>query len=498
MKQKIIFWLGSDLTHYCLAYFLQQKIDADFYAIIDITDKPKKFFETQNLVKFKKIWFVHDYISKINKPDLDYLSEFEKKFTLNLWKLAINERIFYRFYNFHKFKDNEILSILENSCKLFEKILNDVKPTIFITKEPTFHHLELFYQLCKVNDVRTLMLSTPNIGYRCIISEKSVTMDEINELSKVTSSNRTFEELQTFLKTFDLAKQIKNYDISHGNTNKDLFSAALNFLSTDNSNLNTHYNYFGRTKIKVISNIISSYFKRNYRSSFLSNKTLHDVPVEKPFVYFPMAVDLERNLLVGAPFYTNQIEIIRILAKSIPINYDLIVKEAPGQLTRDWRNISEYNEILNIPNVKLLHPSVPASKIFPKCKLVVTIGGTSGLEAAAYGKASIVFTDVGYVTLPSVFKINSIDSIPELIQTALNYKVIPDDLDRFLNLLENNSFEFDWMGFGTKFKNFFYHGGNLVDVEISSKEMESFLKKSENELKPLVENHVKKILDMQN
>ena len=43
MKDKIIFWLDSNLMQYTLAYFLQKKLDADFYAIIDVTNKPKSF-----------------------------------------------------------------------------------------------------------------------------------------------------------------------------------------------------------------------------------------------------------------------------------------------------------------------------------------------------------------------------------------------------------------------------------------------------------------------
>ena len=73
MKDKIIFWLGVDYTPFCLAYSLQQKYDCDMYAIIDITKKPRKFFETQKLVDFKKTWFFHDQIKKEHfQPDFDY------------------------------------------------------------------------------------------------------------------------------------------------------------------------------------------------------------------------------------------------------------------------------------------------------------------------------------------------------------------------------------------------------------------------------------------
>ena len=53
-KDKILVWIGSEFTHFLLIDELQKKIDADFYAIIDITNKPKEFFEKQKIIKFKK------------------------------------------------------------------------------------------------------------------------------------------------------------------------------------------------------------------------------------------------------------------------------------------------------------------------------------------------------------------------------------------------------------------------------------------------------------
>ena len=42
MKQKIFFWIDADITSFCIPYYLQKVNDAEFYAIIDITNKPKK------------------------------------------------------------------------------------------------------------------------------------------------------------------------------------------------------------------------------------------------------------------------------------------------------------------------------------------------------------------------------------------------------------------------------------------------------------------------
>ena len=70
MNKKIIFWLDSNLTYFCLAHFLQKELDADFYAIIDAPYHSKQFYEQQKLVKFKKTWYLHDFVKKKKNPML--------------------------------------------------------------------------------------------------------------------------------------------------------------------------------------------------------------------------------------------------------------------------------------------------------------------------------------------------------------------------------------------------------------------------------------------
>ena len=192
MRKKIVVWCGADFTHFCMLYYLQKKLDADFYCIADITPNVKDFFNTQKLVNFKKIWFFHDHITKLTNPDIDYLAAFEKKYKINLWNLALNERIFYRFNDFHKFTRDEILSIYQQACVLFENIINEVKPDFFITKETAFHHLELFYEMCLKSGIQSLMLNQPNLGKRSMISKKCRIPDYMSKRKKRISKNRDF------------------------------------------------------------------------------------------------------------------------------------------------------------------------------------------------------------------------------------------------------------------------------------------------------------------
>ena len=104
MKDKVVFWCGFDFTQFSMAYYFQKKYDCEMYSIVDITNTTKQFFETQKLVNFKETWFIHDqYEYGKMTPDFEYLKNFEFKYNIDIWKLALNERMFYGFFNYHKY-----------------------------------------------------------------------------------------------------------------------------------------------------------------------------------------------------------------------------------------------------------------------------------------------------------------------------------------------------------------------------------------------------------
>lgn len=497
MKDKILFWLDAVLTYFCLAYFMQQKVDSDFFAIIDVFEKPKIFFQNQKLIKFQKTWYYHDYFQNINSPNLEYLSNFERKYDINLWQLVINERIFYRFNRIHKFSSNEILSILEQECRLFEKILDEINPEFLITHEPALHHQELLYQICKKIGVKTLVATPPNMG-RLIISQEPRKLDIAINLNEITSSNRTFKELQEYRKSFSTSQIVKNYTHKFKTSKLELLKSTIEFLSSENQNIKTHYTHRGRTKFRILKDEIKSSLKKKFRTSFINHNLETEMKIDEKFVYFPLSVDEERNLLIAAPFYTNQLEVIRHITKSLPPDYTLYIKENPAQSIRYWRSISEYRDIMNIPNVRLFHPSFPAENLLEKCSLVITIGGSSGLDAAFYEKPSIVFSDLGYSVLPSVHKLNSIQDLPKVIRKSLEIKVNSIDLDRYLTFLHKNSFDFNLVDFENKYNEFFYHGGHLLSVDIPEFKMKEFLEKNESSLEKFTLEHIKKIQELKN
>ena len=494
MADKIIFWLNANMLFFGLATNLQKTYDCKLYAVIDITNRTKKFFEEQNLVNFQKIWFLHDHIQKTYKIDIDYLRNFEKKYSINLWQLGFNERIFYQHNEFYKFTQDEILSILEKECKLYELILDEIQPDFLITSETALHQQHLFYEICRKRGIKVLMLNQSKFAYKCIISQELHKLDSMPALSKIPSKKRTFDELLNVLTSTDNTKQLQLYSKNFGNSKSSKLKAVSEYIfKSDNSNTETHFSYYGRSKFKVLVDYLIKSRKATTRKSFIDKYLEYEIYDNEQFVLFTLHQEPERTLLIAAPFYTNQLEVIRHIAKSLPPGYKLYVKEHFSQLLREWREISYYKEIIEIPNVRLYHPSANIEKLIQKSSLVISIGGTTSFEAAFYQKPSIIMADLGFAILPSVQKLNSLEELPLMIRHGLETKVNSDDLDKYLSILDEHSFDFDLKGYESNEANSFRYGGNYHDTIITNEQMKSFLDENQNLFDMLTNQHIKKL-----
>jgi capsule polysaccharide modification protein KpsS len=225
----------------------------------------------------------------------------------------------------------------------------------------------------------------------------------------------------------------------------------------------------------------------------MNKKLIREIKTNKPLIYFPLQEEPERGVLIQAPNYTNQIEVITNIAKSLPTGYELYVKEHPGSVFREWRPVSDYKKIMKLPKVRLVHPSVKSKDVIKKSSLVIVISSTTGLEAAFYNKPSIIFADLDYSILPSVHKVESFAELPSAIKSSLKKEVNLSDLNNYINLIEANSVELDFDGINLDFMHNFHHGGNLADVEIPIDKMKLFLERHNVDFDKMAAECIKKI-----
>jgi hypothetical protein len=495
MKKKILIWMDRDLKYFSMSSFLKNITECDLFAIYETHDKPKEFFKKQNIVEFEREWYFHDEVKYSNKkPDLDYLSMFEKKYGIKLWMIAYSERLYLKWNKYHKFTYNEILSMFEQECRFFEKILEQTNPDFVIMRLTDFHHINLFYQICKNKKIKVLMSFRIRFGNKWIISSDSLKIEEnLLEDDKNKSNVKEFQNMIERKDSFKLAKKTGKMGIGKNiflRTNSLKSILNLFFAHEENNDRNRFLDQ-GKTRFKIILKGITPIIKSHFRSEFINKKFLKEINEHEKFIYFSLHVEPERSILEAAPFYTNQLEVIRHISKSIPIDYKLYVKEHPAMKKFLWRPISFYKQILELPNIELLHPNIEPDKILKKCDIVITISGTTGLEAAFYNKQAILFSDVIYSELDSIHKIKNLEELPGLIRNIINSKLNLNKLDLFISKLGKYSFTLDINALNDDTHPF--HNTILSNIRINPEKMKVHLKKHEEDYRNLALEYIKRI-----
>ncbi|MGA2539154.1 MAG: hypothetical protein ABSF53_24320 [Terracidiphilus sp.] len=164
-------------------------------------------------------------------------------------------------------------------------------------------------------------------------------------------------------------------------------------------------------------------------------------------VYF-LHVCPERSVDVVAPWFSNQLEVIRNLRRALPSRYDLLVKEHPS--ATGGQPLAFYRQLSRVPNIYLLHAGIDSRKLMRNAALISTISGTSALEAALLGTPALIFCSVFFSKLPFVFACQSPSDLPAIIARAVASKAVrdPGPVVEFVADILANSVESRWDGAG--------------------------------------------------
>ena len=497
MVPKILFWIDSLKLHFILAKFIQDNLDCDIYSIFEITDKPKKFFQNQKFVKFKKVWFYYDYILKTKrKPDLNYLESIEEKYNIFLWLIAANDRFFNHLNKFYRFSYDEILLILEDEIKLYEMILDEVKPDFVLMAMSHQQHNHIFYEICKARGIKIIIPLTSRIGIDTKVTTYSSRIylgDQLDPRLPLPSDKTSKNYNDPTITQQNNSINDKKFSHSVQNSTSNYSKAGIKYLSTNDENVKTHYTYFGRSKIKVIFERLRYELQKKHRENFMNRNLKRKIDERCNFVYFPLHQEMERILLIGAPFFMNQFEVIKNIAGSLPIGYKLCVKDHLVMNVRGWRSVNEMKKIMDLRNVILLHPFTNSSEIIKKSKLVISIAGSSSVEAAFYNKPSISFEDVGMFKISSLTMLKSIKDLPKVIRNSLKQKVDENEIELYKKAVYDNTFEFRFTDITDVINDFLNIGGYYANIEVQDKKMSSLFEKFKPEMTFFALKHIEKM-----
>ena len=139
---------------------------------------------------------------------------------------------------------------------------------------------------------------------------------------------------------------------------------------------------------------------------------------DRKFVFFPLATEPETALQALSPEYFFQLSCIASVCRDLPAGYTLVVKEHVTALGRRPRDF--YAQIAEFKNAMFMNMNEQGFAVVKHAAAVVTITGTSGLEAAVAGVPAIVFGRRNiYSHLPHVYEITDEVQLKDSLERAL-------------------------------------------------------------------------------
>lgn len=133
---------------------------------------------------------------------------------------------------------------------------------------------------------------------------------------------------------------------------------------------------------------------------------------DAPYIFLALHYQPERNTVPIGGVFADQLLILKLLAKSIPKGWRILVKEhnwqlqpfSRGQISRDE---AFYQDLIEIPSVSLVPMTIPSFDLIDGSMAVATVSGSVGWEAVNRGKPALVFGEAWYQHCEGVYRISN-------------------------------------------------------------------------------------------
>lgn len=439
-----------------LAEILQEKYDQKDFCGYVFLRSSYDFLKKQKDVNYSSLILDEDIHNEYKKEklDLEYLKWLEKECGIPyLWPFIAVDRItmFNQLvreypYNTPRYTHEEMLRKLQITAKRIIEFLDKEKPDyIVFSAVGAIGHMLLYY-LAKKRGIKVLNIITTSIKNRFAISEHYCFIDWVDEHFKENLAKGRRDEMydaaKKYLKDFRKAPHPYDSEVVPSKqpvqrTKQMSFLKPKNFLRSICWFGYVIYEYFATPYRHDYSYIPPWYYlldriKRKLRNLRGAND-LYDKfePTKEDFAYFPLHYEPEISLLLLAPYATDQINVIKQIARSLPVTYKLYVKEHPLMVI--FRPRSYYKELKKIPNVKLINPIIPSWNIIPHAKLITTITGSAGWESLLLKKPVIALGDQFYNVISMVKRCHDYGQLAYTIKEQLeNFHYNEEELLQYI------------------------------------------------------------------
>ncbi len=389
--------------------------------------------------------------ARSHRPDLAKLADYERQLGAEaglFGAIVADRRLFmgpdctysqdYR----RRFTDEQLLSILQRGLEEMERLFDALQPDVMVSFICVTMLDYLAYLFAKARGVRVLNLRPTRVGDRISLSSR------LNDPSPELAASYERILAEGHPEYWETSRAyIQRVREQHGRYEGVVRPSDRPALKANTAKLG---------RLGGVASAVRSYLA--YRRSVASKdnhvpdplRTMWFAAVRNPrraraaqgllaaryvkaehlpavrYAFFPLHTEPEVSLLVYGRPYVNQIEIIRMLAMSLPVDMVLVVKEHPWMVGK--RTLGAYRKMLNIPRVRLADPSMEARTLIQQADLVAVVTGSVALEAAMLGKPVITFGDCPYNLLPSsmVRRCDDPRRLQSIVRESLSEQAVDD------------------------------------------------------------------------
>ena len=405
-------------------------------------------------VELHYIFFNKKLLKKIEKPNCYYLNtlnlqnvtdseiekiglEIEKKYQFTFKQSSFadiiqnvnqhnNQRnIHIPFKNFKNFREQiENFQILEKIIleKKIDVIFSDVSPEA----EMEFGRIiGNHYNKLVIKDYEGAFLGRS-------IFLKSIKFGQDEVINCDLNNDLTYEESQNFINDYIKNKRLPYTYPSKTIDQKQNFVFKLIFKKLFSKNI---FKDIYRIFMSLYYFLETNIFKKFTYNTFDKNVN---------YFFFGLHLNQESTMVLRSQPYTNQIVLLEMLSRVLPINHYIYVREHPH-----WKStfpLKYITKVKKFNNIKLISPDISIHDILSNTKGIITYNSTTGIESLLYKKPVLSFaSNIYYKNHNSVLFCNNFYLLGENIINLLNTKVDDDETIKFLQKLHKCSYNF-WLG----------------------------------------------------
>lgn len=400
---------------------LSQHLGRKFKSAFIATDSGgKRFFKNAGVRSYEV--FSHRGVKNL---DIKKVRTFEKKYSLNVW---FAWSVSFPRGNAWKVRRDEVLSYSQYVIEDFEKVLEKEKPDYFLCFGPAGYHHVLMYQMCEAKGIKIIELPHGTLDERFSIRADLHDTRPLLEKRYEEKTNLSESEKKEAEKLLNRMLEEKKQVLVHDKVKESWSQFGKRFCKWAWRNIR---GLRIPPEVKLV--------KYRLKERYFKARGLFERPVKgEKFVFFPLHVQPEVATLIYGRWFVDQVALIENIAKALPADHYLYVKEHPKRMGA--RPLWYHKRIARLPNVRLLGQKEKTLDLIEQCSFVATITGTAGFEALLRQKPVLVFGDVFYMTSANVFKVRCPKDIPRFVNEALSFKPPKEEVLRFLSAMKDATY----------------------------------------------------------